>query len=475
MNWQNISQLSKKEIEIIQNKKLRSFFKLNYNFHPHYKKLFNEKGINPDSIRTIDDLKKVPFTDKHSLLPTKENSKKYMDFILQPNEELVKKHFPKFKLLYWSLENRMHFKQFLEHEYKPVHMHFTTGRSAMSIPFLYTKKDIGTLQNVGVRLMDVFQVPKDSVAVNAFPYSPHLAFWLAYNALLENSIPTLHTGGGKVMGSEKIIGAIESMKANLVMSIPGYFYHLLREADGKDFSNLKYVMFGGEAVSSGMKQKMKKMLSQLKCNEPKLLSTYAFTEGKGAWGQCCEDSGYHLYPDLEYIELIDPKTGERVEEHGEITYTSLGWNGSTVLRYRTGDICKAIYYDKCSCGRTVPRLDNHIERHSEFKDINLSKIKGNLVNLNQFNLIMHSVHGVEEWQVEIRKKDNDPYELEEVVIYVAAKNQHDVKVALEKEVMRQMEFTPEIVFKDLKELEEMLGLKNELKEKRVVDRRKHNI
>ncbi len=487
--WQKISKLSRKEIEHLQNQKLRKFFKLNFNFHPYYKKLFADNNIDPNSIKTTEDLKKLPFTTKLDLLPTKENPKKFMDFVLQPTEELIKRYYPRYKLFYWTLESKQNFKSFLEHEYKPVHMHFTTGRSAMSIPFLYTQKDVETLQEVGLRLMDVFNVKKDSIAVNAFPYSPHLAFWLAYNALYKAKISALHTGGGKIMGTEKIINAVEKMKANLVMAIPGYFYHLLREADSekKDFSSLTHVIFGGEGVSLDMKNKLKDLLLEINSQNAKLLTTYAFTEGKGAWGECLlengESTGYHLYPDLEFIELIDPKTGERVgeKESGEIVYTSFGWNGSVVLRYRTGDLCKGIYYDPCPvCGKTVPRLDSHIERSSEYKDIMLTKVKGNLINLNQFAKILHSVKEIYEWQVEIKKKNNDPFELDELIVYVALSkklekktDKNELKALLYKKIIAEMEFTPEIVFKDLKELEHMLGLGSELKEKRIVDRRQN--
>lgn len=100
-----------------------------------------------------------------------------------------------------------------------------------------------------------------------------------------------------------------------------------------------------------------------------IFSTYAFTEAKTAWVQCAENSGYHLYPDLEYIELVN-ENGEPIKEgeKGEVVYTSLDWRGSTVIRYRTGDICEGIEYSPCPhCQRTMPRLKPGIERKSEFK------------------------------------------------------------------------------------------------------------
>ena len=76
-----------------------------------------------------------------------------------------------------------------------------------------------------------------------------------------------------------------------------------------------------------------------------------------------------------------------------------------VIRYRTGDICDGIEYDPCQyCGRTVPRLKTNIERSSEYKEFHLTKIKGELVNLNAFYSILNDFPEIAEWQVEIGKK-----------------------------------------------------------------------
>jgi len=237
---------------------------------------------------------------------------------------------------------------------------------------------------------------------------------------------------------------------------------------------VKYVIFGGERVSQGLREKIKELLEKLKAKNVKVLATYAFTEGKVAWPQCSEDSGYHLYPDMEFIEIVD-KNGERVSEgeKGEIVYTSLDFRGTVFLRYKTGDLGK-IFYDKCSCGRTIPRISADIERKSEYKEFNLAKVKGNLVNLNTFFDIMMGHKAIDEWQVEIKKKNNDPYEVDELILYVAAKKNIDfnkLKKELKQKIFNSMEITPEIVKMDLRKLLERLGMETELKEKRIVDNR----
>jgi len=469
LNWKTLSHLSIRKIENIQNKRLRYFMQHKIPFSPYYSKLFKKNKIKFSDIKTIEDLRKIPFTTKKDIAPTKKE-KKHINFILKPDKEIIKKYSSKFDLLKYSLNKNSAFKEF-----NPIHLHFTTGRTANAVPFLYTAYDLEKLREAGKRMMDVFNISKDDRLINAFPYAPHLAFWATFFAAEASGIFALHTGGGKILGTEKIITSIQNTKATLLAAIPGFAYHILREAKNKksDFSNLKKVFFGGERVSRGLRDKIKNMLTNLGSKNPEIFATYAFTEGKVAWTECKENSGYHLYPDMEFIEIVD-KNNENVSENekGEIVYTALDFRGTVVLRYKTGDI-GTITYEKCSCGRTVPRLSSEIERSSEIKEFNLTKIKGTLINLNSFFEILN-VKEIEEWQVEIKKKNNDPYELDELIIYIAPKKSVDfvkLKSKLKNLLKDQLEITPQIIKMDLNKLLNKLGMETELKEKRIIDKR----
>src|SRR3989338_1175100 len=470
MDWKTLSHLSKNQKENLQNNKLRYFMQHKIPFSPYYSKLFKKNKIKFSGIKTIADLKKLPFTSKEDIAPTKSNSKKHTDFILQPNKTTIKIYSTKLDLLKYSLNKNSAFTEF-----KPVHLHFTTGRTANSVPFLYTAYDLEKLRESGRRLMDIVGINKNDRLVNAFPYAPHLAFWQTFFAAEASGLFALHTGGGKILGTKKIIKAIESTKATLLSSIPGFAYHLLREAKSQraDFSSVKKIFFGGERVSEGMRSRIKGMLKGLGSRNPEMFATYAFTEGKVGWVECSGHSGYHLYPDMEYIEVID-KNGENAaeEEKGEIVYTALDFRGTVVLRYKTGDI-GSITYEKCICGRTVPRISSEIERSSEIREFNLTKIKGTIVNLNGFFDLLN-IKEIEEWQVEIKKKNNDPYELDELIVYIASKKNVDfvkLKTKLKNLLKEELEITPEIVKVELKELLDRLGMETELKEKRIIDTR----
>lgn len=480
MNWSEVSRLSREEIKILQNNRLVNFFRHELPFSPFYRELFEKHRIEFDEIRNTDDLQKLPFTAKADIAPTADDPAKPRRFILQPGEALIKKHAAKSKLIkiLWGKITGQDVKRRLEWEYKPIHMHFTTGRTALPTPFVYSARDLMVLRAAGERMFGVANVSRDWVAVNAFPYAPHLAFWQAYHGLTKVGITSVQTGGGKIMGTQKIMDAIERLKASLLIFIPGYGYHMLREAvrQKKDFSSVKTVITGGERASPGLRAKVKELLRELGAPDPKFLATYAFTEAKTAWIQCGEGSGYHLYPDLEYFEVVD-QSGQRVKdgEPGELVYTSLGWRGSVVVRYRTGDMTQGIEYQPCPyCGRTVPRISMDIQRNSEVKEFHLTKVKGELVNLNQFYPLLSGLPEIEEWQVEIRKLNNDPYDIDEIVIYLAVKNGvnfPEYKEKVSRLVHNEVFISAEIVEKKLPELLQMLGMETELKEKRIIDKR----
>lgn len=476
--WNKLSHNTRDEFRELQNTKLRAFVRHQLMFSPYYRELFKKNNLSRSDIQTTDDLVKIPLTTKEDLAPTETERARPRQFILQPDEHLIKQYFPKSRLLRLAARKmaKKDVKAELEWEYKPVHLHFTTGRSALPTPFAYTSFDLERLKESGKRLLDVSGISHDSVAINGFPYSPHLAFWLAYYAMTTIRMLGLHSGGGKIMGTEKIIDAIQNMKASVVVFIPGYCYHLLRRAVElkKDFSSVKHVIFGGERVSPGLRDKVRELLGQLGAREVEILATYAMTEGKTAWIQCGEQTGYHLYPDMEFFEVID-ENGRRVKEGdpGELVYTALDWRGSVVVRYRTGDRTQGIDYGACpNCGRTVPRILPDLQRATEVREFHLTKVKGEFINLNNFYPVLSGIRELEEWQIEIGKRNNDPYEVDELRLFVALKNSADFDrfvPIVQKRVEEAVNVSVKVKQLPLAELLVRLGMETELKEKRILD------
>ncbi len=428
-------------------------------------------------------MKKLRITRKNDIVPTKENPDRPLELVLKPNIDLIKQYMPKSKLVKLLLKGKKGAKEAIEEEYTPLHFTFTTGRSALPTVFLYTRTDLDRLRIMLSRINDISKAKKEYKCVNTFPFAPHLAFLASYHALDSLGYTTLHTGGGKGLGTKRIMDAIEKVKPEIVFAIPGYGYHLFRSAaeEKRNFSSIKIVVTGAEKASPEMKKRMVDLLEGMGAKDPEIFSLYAFTEGRGVWTECstfgCE--GYHMCPDMEIIEIVDPKTGEAVGEgeEGEIVITPLDGRGSVVIRYGTGDMARdGLVWDKCpNCGRTVPRLSSDIGRVSNNIELAFTKVKGTFVDLNEFNRIMSNMPEVEEWQAEITKKDNDPHELDELYLNVTPKKGIDFTMVKEKiafEVHRVTELRPTAIrCCDLENMLQLLGMETEMKEKRIVDRR----
>jgi phenylacetate-CoA ligase len=215
-----------------------------------------------------------------------------------------------------------------------------------------------------------------------------------------------------------------------------------------------------------------------------VLATYGFTEAKLAWAECPfphnhASGGYHLYPDLGIIEVIDPQSGQPLPpgQPGEIVYTPLDARGTVVLRYRTGDfIDGGLTYEPCPyCGRSLPRLVGNISRRSEIKEMNLDKLKGTLVDFNQLEHVLDEVPSIGAWQVELRKVDDDPLEMDELIFHVQKINGTDeaeVSAQLSERCFNHLEINPNrIVFHTASEIRRLQGVGKLLKEQKIVDHR----
>ena len=488
--WANITCLSYRQIKDLQNQRLHHFINTHvYPFNPHYRQLFDEHKINPRHIRTMGDLKQIPFTSKLDLV-AQDNPQKFRDFILQPDQKKIRKFWPKGKLLKITLQSLLKGKDFvhgaLTQEYRPVFMTFTTGTTHSPVPFTYSRYDIENLSLSGTRMVNLFDLQGDERIMNIFPFAPHLAFWQTFFGALESGVFALSTGGGKVMGTEGNLTALMRTKPSVILGVPSYIYHLVRFAQDRqqDLSFLKKIVLGAAKVTMGYKQKLAQMLGECGAKQTFIFGTYGFTEAKSAWAECPTEnhlsSGYHLYPDKEIFEIIDPQTGQVKDDDGqdgELVYTSLDARASVVLRYRTGDFVKGgITHGPCPyCGRMTLRLSSDISRLSDTKDLNFSKIKGVLVNLNHFAEVLNNMPEVDEWQIEIRKHNNDPYDNDELAVYITPKgdvNEAAFAEKLKDKLMGATELAPnEVKFIALGEMIKRLELETANKEKRILDSR----
>ncbi len=440
-------------------------------FSKHYGALGNDLR----RIRCVEDLRHLPFTTK------KDVQDHPRDFILAPDRKILARRPSAILRALW--QGRRAVEESFEREFRPQFMTFTTGRSAQPLPFLYTARDVRHLQTAGDRIMRICGAKREMKMLNMFPYAPHLAFWLSHYAGQEFGVLMVSSGGGKVAGTEGNLRLIDKLAPEVLIGMPTFIYHVLQEAvsRGMRCPQLSKFILGGEKAPSGMRRKLRALAAQLGAGQVDVLMTYGFTEAKMAWPECPypaggESGGFHLYPDLGIVEIVDPKTGEPVGEGrpGEIVFTPLDARGTVVLRYRTGDLIGGgLVYEPCPhCGRRLPRLVGHISRTSEMQEMHLDKLKGTLVDFNQLEHVLDNIDSIGTWQLELRKAHDDPLELDELILHVEKLGQGGesrLREELNERIASVIEMRPNrIVFESP---EEMRRLGGQLKEQRLVDHR----
>lgn len=469
---------SRDEIHHRQDALLRRFLKDRVvPFSTYYGKLFKDRGIAVGDIHGTDDLNLLPFTSKAEL----ENPR---DFVIVPDEAVLMRQWS--TLRYAAIHGPTAAKVMLEEELRPIFLTSTTGRSAAPVPFLYTQHDLANLQECGRRLMVVCKSDPGWRHLNAFPFAPHLAFWLAHYAGIGFNTFLLSTGGGKTLGTVGNLNLIAKIKPDAIIAMPTFAYHLLQQASATNlrWENLKRVVLGGEKLPAGMRRKLRALCEELGSPDVAIMSTYGFTEAKSAWSECmtaagAAPTGFHTYPDMTFIEIVDPQTGERVPDGhpGEIVCTPLDARGTVVLRYRTGDLIEGgLTYEPCPvCGRTCPRLLGKISRVSDVHRLHIDKLKGTLVDFNVLENLLDDTDGLGAWQIELRKRYDDPLETDEVLVHVVpidGTNPEILRQRIADRFTRAVEFKPnETIFHSWDEIRRMQGVGEELKERKVVDHR----
>jgi phenylacetate-coenzyme A ligase PaaK-like adenylate-forming protein len=453
-------------------------------FSAYYRDLFREKKLTVESIQSFNDLAKIPFTTKADLLNTTENPQRFHDFILVADENILSRR-PEtiFRAL---LRGRKTVREYFEAEFRPVFMTFTTGRATEPVPFFYTQWDLTNLAIAAKRMMEVCGARREDRMMNAFPYAPHLAFWLTHYAGTEFGALMFSSGGGKVMGTDGTLRLIRKMKPDVLIGIPTFLYHVLSQAVAEKlcWKNLRAIVLGGEKVSDGLRVKLREFALELGSPKIDVLATYGFTEAKMAWAECPFppgqlSAGYHLYPDLGIVEIINPQTGKVVPngQSGEIVFTPLAARGTAVLRYRTGDfIDGGMTFEACPyCHRTLPRLVGRISRSSEIKEMNLDKIKGTLVDFNELEHVLDNAPHIGAWQVELRKAHDDPLDLDEIILHVNKTNGADdaeMRRELSERCYSRTDIHPNrILFHDVEEMKRLQGVGILLKEQKLIDHR----
>ncbi len=358
-----IETASRDEILRIQNEKIRKQVKHVYENVPYYRNLMEEKGLTPEDIQGVDDIKKLPFLSKADL----------------------REAYP-YGLLGVDLKDC-------------VRIQSTSGTTGKRVVAFYTQPDVDLWEECCARAIVAAGGNEDDVVQVAYGYGLFTGGAGLHGGSHKVGCLTLPMSSGN---TERQIQFMMDLDATILCCTPSYAAFIgesLAERGYKPEDNkLKAGIFGAEPWTEEMRQSIQKSLGI------KAYDIYGLTEtsGPGVAFECEAQSGMHINEDHFYAEIIDPDTGEVLPEgsKGELVFTALDKEAFPLLRYRTRDIC-VLTREKCPCGRTHVKMSKPMGRSDD-----MLIIRGVNVFPSQIETVLLNEGYTPNYQIEIGRKNN---------------------------------------------------------------------
>ncbi len=301
-------------------KRLVDCVKRTYENAPYYKKKLDKAGVSPDDIKGIDDITKLPFTDK---LDFRDNYP--FGTLAVPRDQLVR-------------------------------FHASSGTTGKMKVVGYTANDVELWSDALCRSFAMGGMKKGDLVHIAYGYGLFTGGLGPHFACQKFGSVAIPVSGGN---TARQIQILTEWKPEVICCTPTYMLHIIDtiEKNNVDKSelNLRSGFFGAEAWTSEMKDQIESRIGL------KAFDIYGLTEivgpGVGCSCQACVDQ-IHIQSDLFWPEIVDPETGDPLPEGelGELVFSSVMKEGVPMIRYNTHDLAR-IHYGKCACGRTTPRID----------------------------------------------------------------------------------------------------------------------
>ena len=353
----------REEIIRIQNEKLRKQVKHVYENVPYYRNMMDEKGLKPEDIQTIDDIKKLPFLSKSDLRETYPYGLRAV-----PLNDCVR-------------------------------IHSTSGTTGKRVVAFYTQHDIDLWEECCARAIVAAGGNEEDVVQVCYGYGLFTGGSGLHGGSHKVGCLTLPMSSGN---TERQIQFMMDLNSTIICCTPSYAAFIgesLAERGYKPEDNkLKAGIFGAEPWTEEMRQSIQKSLGI------KAYDIYGLTEtsGPGVAFECEAQSGMHINEDHFYAEVIDPDTGEVLPEgsKGELVFTALDKEAFPLLRYRTRDIC-VLSREKCSCGRTHVKMTKPMGRSDD-----MLIIRGVNVFPSQIETVLLNEGYTPNYQIEIGRKNN---------------------------------------------------------------------
>lgn len=362
---EEIETLPRVALEALQLKRLQATVNRVYANVPFYKQAFDAAGIKPEDIKSLADLRRLPFTTKQNM----RDSYPYGLFAA-PMEEIVR-------------------------------IHASSGTTGKPTVVGYTQKDIETWSELMARSFMAAGAHKGDIIHNAYGYGLFTGGLGAHYGAEKLGASVIPISGGN---TKRQIMIMQDFGSTVLTCTPSYSLYLAEEAaaEGVDIksSKLRVGIFGAEPWSEAMRGEIEANLGL------DAIDIYGLSEimGPGVAIECIEEKhGLHIWEDHFIPEIINPETGEPVAEgeKGELVITTITKQGIPLIRYRTRDIT-SISHAACACGRTHARIARMSGRSDD-----MLIIRGVNVFPSQIESILVRVEGVEpHYLLIVDRKDN---------------------------------------------------------------------
>jgi phenylacetate-CoA ligase len=322
--WDEVETISPQDMEKLQVDRLRAGIDRVSKAIPFYKEKLSEAGVTADSIHSLEDLAQLPFTTKQDL-----RDHYPFDLVAVPMKEVIR-------------------------------IHASSGTTGQPTVVAYTRNDITLWADLMARSYAAAGVTENDVVHNAYGYglfTGGLGFHYGAERVGATVIPV--SGGN----TKRQLRIMQDFGVTVLCCTPSYAL-LIAEVAKEEGIDLKALplrvgIFGAEPWSLGMRDEIESYLNIVAIN------AFGLSEviGPGVSIECTEKQGMHIFEDHFIPEIIDPDTGERLQdgEMGELVFTCVTKEAMPLIRYRTRDRTRLIR-EKCGCGRTTVRMERVLGR-----------------------------------------------------------------------------------------------------------------
>jgi len=320
----DVETMKRKDLQELQIERLQIVANQAYANVDFYRRKFDEAGLSPDDIKSLDDLGKIPFTTRKDLM----DNYPYGMFAV-PLRDVVRLQFP-------------------------------LGMHGNPIVIGYTREDLKIWRELVARIMVGIGITEHDIIQVAFNYGLFMgAIRFSQSAELIGAavVPS------SIAPADVQIRIMQDFRSTVLTSTPSFALHLMENVKRKGLDPktlfLKTGLFGAEPWPESVRQALEE---NLRIQAYDIYGVMELIE-PGVSGECPAQKGLHIFEDHFLPEIIDPQTGRVLSEgqEGELVLTTLTTSAYPLLRYRTSDVT-ALHSEPCACGRTLTRMDRVLRR-----------------------------------------------------------------------------------------------------------------